>query len=157
MKLIIRLSCFWLLLLPVISHAMIDQVFKKKINQLAFILSQDGMSRAAKGRSFKLTSDAAFPCKVKVEEQQSEAGNNWVKSYSFTLEDMQTGNYFMARDQRRAIVYSARVRYATGQRKKFSEKRINNFLLHISDAARQSEGRQLVNELIGECRERNEY
>jgi hypothetical protein len=152
-----RLSCLMLLLLPVVSHAMTDAVFKKKINQLAFILSQDGMSRAAKGHSFKLTSDATFPCKVKVEEHQSEAGNNWVKFYSFILEDMQTGSYFMARDQRRAIVYSARVRYATGQRKNFSEKRINNFSLHISDVALQSEGQQLIDEVIGECRERNEF
>jgi hypothetical protein len=157
MKFLKRLSCLMLLLLPVVSHAMTDAVFKKKINQLAFILSQDGMSRAAKGHRFKLTTDAAFPCKIKVEERQSEAGNNWVKSYSFTLEDMQTGSYFMARDKRRAIVYSARVRSATGQRREFSEKRINNFSLNISDAARQSEGRQLIDEVIRECRERNEF
>ena len=115
------------------------------------------MSRAANGHRFNLTVDAAFPCKVKLEERQSESGNNWKKFYSFSLEDMKAGSHFMARDQRRAIIYSARVRYVTGQRKNFSKKQINNFAFNLSNAARQSEAQRLIDEMIGECRERNEF
>ena len=70
---------------------------------------------------------------------------------------MQTGSRFMACDLRRAIVYRSRVRYATGEKREFSEQRVNNFSLYINDPKRLPEAQQLIDGAIIECRERNEF
>lgn len=146
-----------LLLLSPVLQAMTDDALKTRLNQLAFNISQDGLSPAANGQRFTLTMDATFPCVVKVTEHRPDSGNDWTKSYRFSLEDMQTGSHFMARDQRRAIVYNASVRYATGERREFSEKQINHFSLSINESQRLPEIQRLIDEAITECRERNEF
>lgn len=149
--------CPGLLLFSTALNAMPDEILSAKLEQLAFIIHQDGLTRTSGDPRFKLAFDTTFPCVIKIEERRQTAGNDWQKSYRFSLENMQPGNRFVARDRRRAIIYSARVRYATGERRTFDEKQINTFSLELKNPERLQEATQLIDEIIVECRDRNEF
>ncbi len=106
---------------------------------------------------YKLTFDATFPCSVTLFESYTSGDAQWVKENRLNLEDMETGSHFVARDNRRKIIYSSTSTDVSGDRRVFTPKRVNNISYSLEGYADNAESQKLIDQLIFECRDRNDF
>jgi len=154
---VLRWPCLLVCLFSVDVLAVTDAELRQLLDQMAHSVGQDSLRSAGSGHRFRLAHDRSFPCQVTVEERYTQAANRWFRRYRFSFETIKPGSHFMARDQRRAIVFQSRVHYTDGERRVFSEKRINNFFMPIHEAGQEAGIQALIDAVIAECRERNEF
>jgi len=108
--------------------------------------------------TYQLTNNSDFPCQITLTETWQDDEYHWYQNYHFDLSDIEKNTFIQSKAGRRAIIYSGYKLAQDGNRKDFTEIRINNIRYRgrMNDEA-QNTIMASINKAITLCEEKNNF